>query len=79
MRQVLGVSKLKTKYKQYEAKRQLLGGYDRFLADDRVVPLLARLLGSKFWQRKRYHSPMQAHGCLSVGACMYVCHAMSPC
>ena len=51
--QVIGLTKLRTKFKQFEAKRQLLGMYDRFLADDRILPMLAKLLGSKFWIRKR--------------------------
>ena len=51
--QVIGVTKLRTKYKQFEARRQLLAAYDRFLADDRVVPMLPKLLGNKFFERKR--------------------------
>ncbi len=34
---VMGVSRLKKEYKQYEAKRQLCGSYDLFLSDDRCV------------------------------------------
>ena len=34
---VIGVSKLKSKYNVYEARRQLCGAYDFFLADDRIV------------------------------------------
>ena len=32
---VLGLSKLRTDYKEYEAKRQLCNLYDLFLTDDR--------------------------------------------
>ena len=62
-RQVLGLTKLRTKFKQFEAKRQLLGMYDRFLADDRIVPMLPKLLGSKFWQRRRCVSRARPREC----------------
>ena len=42
---VLGVSKLRTKYEAPEAKRQLCSLYDIFLADERVIPSLPKLLG----------------------------------
>lgn len=47
---VMAVSKLKTKYKPYEARRKLLAEYDIFLADDRVIGLLPGLLGKVFYQ-----------------------------
>lgn len=42
---VVGVSKLRTKYEAPEAKRQLCSSYDIFLADDRIIPTLPKLLG----------------------------------
>lgn len=42
---VIGVSKLKGKYEPFEAKRQLCNSFDLFLADDRVVPSLPKLIG----------------------------------
>ena len=42
---VMGVSKLRTKYEAPEAKRQLCSSYDIFLADQRVIPSLPKLLG----------------------------------
>ena len=42
---VVGVSKLRTKYEAPEAKRQLCSAYDIFLADERVIPSLPKLLG----------------------------------
>ncbi|KAK7539356.1 ribosomal protein L1p/L10e family-domain-containing protein [Phyllosticta citribraziliensis] len=47
---VVGVSKLKTKYKTFEARRQLFAEYDGFLADDRIVTLLPKLLGKVFYK-----------------------------
>jgi hypothetical protein len=43
--QVVGVSKLRTKYESHEAKRILAGAYDLFVADERVIPSLPKLLG----------------------------------
>ncbi len=44
--QVVGVSKLRTKYESHEAKRILAGAYDLFVADERVIPSLPKLLGA---------------------------------
>ncbi len=43
---VVGVSKLRTKYEAPEAKRQLCSLYDIFLADERIIPSLPKLLGN---------------------------------
>lgn len=43
--QVIGTSKLRTKYESHEAKRNLCKAYDLFLADDRVLPSLPKLIG----------------------------------
>ncbi|KAK9465096.1 ribosomal protein L1p/L10e family-domain-containing protein [Lipomyces arxii] len=45
---IVGVSKLKTKFKTYEARRQLRDEHDLFLADDRVITLMPGLLGKSF-------------------------------
>ena len=45
---VIGVSKLKGKYEPFEAKRQLCNSYDLFIADDRVVPSLPKLIGTTY-------------------------------
>jgi hypothetical protein len=51
---VVGVTKLKGKFKPYEARRMLLKENGMFLADDRVVPLLPGLLGSKWFEAKKW-------------------------
>ena len=43
--QVVGMSKLRTKYESHEAKRQLCNSYDLFAADERILPSLPKLLG----------------------------------
>lgn len=59
VKKVIGVSKLRAKFKQYEAKRQLCASYDLFLADDRVLPMLPHLLGKVFFQKKKQPLPVK--------------------
>ena len=51
---VVGITKLKGKWKPFEARRLLLQENGLFLADERVVPLLPKLLGSAFFKAKKY-------------------------
>lgn len=46
---IIGVSKLKGKFKSYESRRQLLNMYDIFLSEDSVVTTLPKLLGKVFY------------------------------
>ena len=46
---VLGVSKLRSKFESHEAKRNLCAQYDLFLADERVLPSLPKLIGASAW------------------------------
>lgn len=55
---VIGVSKLKANYVEYEAKRKLCDSYDLFLADDRILPVLPRLLGKTFFKKKKHPVPV---------------------
>lgn len=48
---VVGISKIKAKWTQYEAQRKLFSEHDIFLADDRIVTLLPKLLGKTFYQK----------------------------
>jgi len=47
---VIGVTKVKAKFHQYEAQRQLLAEHDLFLADDRIITQLPKLLGKTFYK-----------------------------
>lgn len=49
---VIGVDKLKKKWKSFESKRQLLAEYDIFMVDDRVVKIVADALGKTFYSSK---------------------------
>ncbi|XP_077481889.1 ribosomal L1 domain-containing protein 1 isoform X2 [Stigmatopora argus] len=44
---------LKTEYKQFEAKRRLLGNYSMFLSDDRIRRLLPSHIGKHFYNSKK--------------------------
>jgi len=53
LKQVVGVEKLKAKYRQYEARRQLCDSHDLFLCDSRVIEMMAQVLGKYFFQTKK--------------------------
>lgn len=59
---VIGVSKLKGKYESYESKRQLCNSYDLFVADERVLPSLPKLLGKTFFKKKKQPVPVKLTG-----------------
>lgn len=46
---MIGVAKIKARYKSYESRRQLLAEHEVFLADDRIVLLLPKILGKIFY------------------------------
>lgn len=50
---VVGIQKLRGKFKPFEARRILLRENGLFLADDRVIPLLPKLLGKPFFNAKK--------------------------
>ncbi|KAL7910478.1 ribosomal protein L1 [Trichoderma velutinum] len=47
---VIDVTKLKTKYSQYEAQRKLFSEHDVFLGDDRIINRLPKILGKTFYK-----------------------------
>ncbi|XP_041005091.1 ribosomal L1 domain-containing protein 1-like [Juglans microcarpa x Juglans regia] len=55
---VLKLSKLKSDYRPFEAKRKLCDSYDMFFVDKRVVPLLPGLLGKHFYKKKKIPVPV---------------------
>lgn len=48
VRKVVGLSKLRSKFKTFESLRQLRDDHDLILADDRIIPSLRTALGSTF-------------------------------
>uniref|UniRef100_A0A5B6YKH1 Putative Ribosomal L1 domain-containing protein 1 n=1 Tax=Davidia involucrata TaxID=16924 RepID=A0A5B6YKH1_DAVIN len=55
---VLKLSKLRSDYRPFEAKRKLCDSYNMFFADKRVVPLLPKLLGKQFYKKKKIPVPV---------------------
>lgn len=47
---VIGYTKLRAKFKQYEAQRRLYAEHDVFLGDDRIVNRLPQALGKTFYK-----------------------------
>jgi ribosome biogenesis protein UTP30 len=47
---VIDLGKLKAKYGQYEAQRKLFSEHDIFLADDRIINRLPKILGKTFYK-----------------------------
>jgi hypothetical protein len=62
VQKVIGLSKLRTKYESHEKRRQLAGSYDLFMADDRVLPSLAKALGKSFFKKKKQPVPVRLAG-----------------
>ncbi|KAL9095238.1 MAG: hypothetical protein Q9165_002494 [Trypethelium subeluteriae] len=48
--QIIPIAKLRTNYKSFESRRQLVAQYDLFLADDRIITYLPSLLGKTFYK-----------------------------
>lgn len=55
---VVGVDKLKGKFKPFEPRRQLRNEHELFLCDDRVLPLMPKLLGKMFFDVKKQPIPV---------------------
>ena len=64
---VIGTSKLRGKYESHEARRKLCASYDLFLADDRVLPSLPKLLGKQFFRRRKQPIPVRLSGGSGAG------------
>jgi ribosome biogenesis protein UTP30 len=59
---ITGISKLRTKFKPFEAKRALCASFDMFAADSSLLPLLPKLLGKKFFEKKKQPIPVNLTG-----------------
>lgn len=52
--QVVSVSNLGTEFKGFKFRRELLANHDLFIADEAIIPMLPRLIGTKFFEKKKY-------------------------
>lgn len=55
---VVGVEKLKGKFRPFDARRELVRDHDLFLADERIVPMLPKLCGSVFYKDRKFPVPV---------------------
>lgn len=53
---IMTLKKLKSHFRQFEDKRKLVASFDLFLADDRILPCLAKPLGKTFFAKKKQPS-----------------------
>lgn len=74
MAKVIGTSKLRTKYESHEAKRNLCAAYDLFLADERILPSLPKLLGAS--HQRLLLSILARAPVLCTGTVVCVCHQL---
>lgn len=54
IKRCVGASKLKGKFKPFEARRALRSDFDIFVAEDDVVAMLPKLLGKTFYGKQQY-------------------------
>merc|ERR1719191_2079433 len=57
---VVGVGKLKTKYRRFQDRRELCDAHDLFLCDKRVVEMMPQVLGKYFFETKK-KLPLPVH------------------
>jgi ribosome biogenesis protein UTP30 len=56
--QTIGISKLLTRYRSFESRRQLHSEHDIFLADDRIITRLPKALGNAFYKGSKRPIPV---------------------
>lgn len=59
VKKVLGLTSLRKKHARFEQQRALLARYDVFLADDRILPMLAKCIGRNFFAAKKQPIPIR--------------------
>lgn len=67
-RQIIKLEKLRSQYKDFKDKRQLLSQFDLFLADDRILPMLTKALGKTFLKVKKQPIPVRLERKSSLAA-----------
>lgn len=58
VKKVLGLDSLRKKHAKFEQQRALLHRFDVFMADDRILPMLAKALGKHFFETKKQPIPL---------------------
>jgi ribosome biogenesis protein UTP30 len=58
VKKVMGLQSLRSKHSRYEQRRALLNKYNIFMADDRILPMLSKALGTDFYKAKKLPIPI---------------------
>jgi len=53
IKEVVSLEKLRTDYKDFESKRKLCGSFDMFLCEARILPMMPKAIGKKFFLKKK--------------------------
>jgi ribosome biogenesis protein UTP30 len=56
---VIGYKQLRTQYRDFKKRRELLGEHDAFFCDDRILPMLPKLVGSTFSRPRQNPVPVR--------------------
>lgn len=56
---VMGYKKIRTEFKEYKRRRALLAEHDAFFCDDRILPMLPKLVGSTFSRARQTPVPVR--------------------
>lgn len=56
---MIKLDKLRSQYKEFKARRELVSQYDVFLCDDRILPMLTKALGKTFLAAKKQPVPIR--------------------
>jgi ribosome biogenesis protein UTP30 len=58
IKKVVSLDKLRKEYSQFKQKRELCESFDLFLSDDRILPMLPKVLGKVFFEKKKQPIPV---------------------
>lgn len=61
VKEVISLSRLRRDFRDYGKRLELLKLYDLFLADDRILPMLSKALGKKFFVKKKLPVPVRVN------------------
>jgi ribosome biogenesis protein UTP30 len=56
---VIGYKQLRDSFKEFKQRRELLKEHDEFFCDDRILPMLPRLVGKTFFQARKHPLPVR--------------------
>ena len=77
VKKVLGLQSLRTKHATFQQRRELMHKYTVFLADDRILPMLTKALGSTFLRAKKQPVPVKLHTSNKTGLPVAIHKALS--